>query len=159
MSRQESLNLEALAGQYDIIGELASREDIRTFIGKRKEDGLDVLARVAQAPAGDKGNALSHLAADGNLLAGLRHPHHVSIVEGVWVGTDAFAVVTERSFWPSLREVLSRREEEFSFPRIAAILQDVNAALEWARDQKVVHRLVTLDTVYLEPGSDHVLAS
>ena len=159
MSRQESLNLETLADRYDLIGELGSREDVRIFIGKRREDGRDVLVRVASAQAGDKGNALSHLAADANLLAGVKHPNLLSIVDGRWVGTDAFAVVTERTFAPTLREVLSRREEEFTFPRIAAILRDVNAVLVWARERKVVHRSVTLDTLFLEPGSDRVVAS
>jgi hypothetical protein len=161
MSRQESLTLEQLSESYQVIGELGGRRDARVFMGRRIADGLDVLIIVARAPEGDEGNALNHLAADSNLLvsAGRAHRNLLHMVEGRWVGTDAFALVTERVSAPTLDELLSRRDEEFGFARIAAILQEANMVLEWARSQKVVHRSITPETLYLEPGSDRVYVS
>jgi hypothetical protein len=60
---------------------------------------------------------------------------------------------------PTLEDLLSRRDEAFDFPRIASVLQQVNMLLEWARTQKVVHRAVTPETLFVEPGSDRVAAS
>ena len=162
MSTQDSTRspkLEQLEETYEIIGELTGRTDARTFMGKRRGDGGDVLIVVFTTPAGDEGNALSHLAADVTQLASARQRNLLSIVEGRWIGTDAFAIVMERRDAPTLAELLSRREEEFGLQRIAAILRDTNGVLEWARSQKIVHRAVTPKTLYLEPGSDRVLIS
>ena len=159
MSSQEPLTLDQLEETYEIIGEMSGREDARTFMAKRREDGADVLIAVATTPAGDEGNALSHLAADANLLSGRVHRCLLPIVEGRWLGTDAFAIVSEHVNARNLDELLARREEEFDYPRIALILQEVNGLLEWARARKVVHRTVSVNTLYLEPGSDRVLVS
>src|SRR5687768_5290887 len=159
MSRQDPLDIEQLGETYEVIGELSGREDARTFIGKQREDGVDVLIAVIQTPEGDEGNALSHVAADANLLSGLSHRNLLPIKEGRWIGTDAFAVVTERVYAPTLGELLARRDEVFDYPRVATILREINGVLEWARAQKVVHRAVALDTIFLEPGTDRVFVS
>lgn len=156
MSTKDPLNLDALATDYDVLGELSGRDDARTFLGKRKSDDVGVLITVSGNPPDDAGNALSHLAADANLLASRSHRNVLRVLEGRWVGTDAFAVVTTRTSAPTLEELLTRRDEEFGFPRIAAILRQINAALEWSRSQKVVHRSPRLDTIFVEPGSDNV---
>jgi hypothetical protein len=156
MTKQEALNLDQLGDSYDIIGELAARDDARIFMATRKSDGRDVLVTVARTPERDQGNALSHLAADANLLGSLNHPNLLPIIEGRWLGTDAFALVTDRTKSPTLHELLARRDEEFGFPRIAAILREANGVLEWARERKVVHRAITPQTLFVEPGSDRV---
>lgn len=156
---QEPLNLDQLNDSYEIIGELAGRSDARTFLARRRSDGLDVAIAVAHAPPGDQGNALSHLAADVNLLTSLQHRSLIPVLDGRWVGADQFAVVMQRTKAPTLEELLHRREEEFGFSRIAAILREANGVLEWARERKVVHRAITPETLRLEPGSDRVSVS
>jgi len=155
----QAVNLDQLADQYEIIGELSGRDDAHTFLARRRDDRLDVLVLVARAPEGDEGNALSHLAADANLLSTLDHPSLLKIIEGRWLDDATFAVVTQRPGAPSLHELLSRRDEQFDFPRIANILRDVNSVLEWAREHKVVHRLVLPETAFVESGSDRVCVS
>src|SRR6266545_2512633 len=93
----EALKLDQLEEAYEVVGEITGRTDARTFLGKRRTDGSDVLIVVAQTPPGDEGNALSHLAADANLLASsgqrnLLSRNLLSIVESQWLGTDAFAM-------------------------------------------------------------------
>lgn len=156
MSARDDLNLDALNESYHIVGELSARDDSRVFMGKRKSDGLEVLIVVGRQPEGDQGNALSHLAADANLLASAQHRGVVPVLEGMWLGTDAFATVVRRTGAPSLHELLSRRDEDFGFARIAMILREVSGALDWARQQKVVHRSVIPETLFVEPGSDRV---
>lgn len=156
MGTKDHLDLKQLADTYEILGELAGREDARSFLGNVLEDRKPILVTVSSEPEGDEGNALSHLAADVNLLSGVRHRNLVPIIEARWLGTDALAVITERVALPSLEDQLSRRDEAFPYPRIATILQEVNAVLDWARGQKVVHRSVRLDSVFVDPGSDRV---
>lgn len=143
---------------YDIIGELAVDQDARRYLARRSADAADVLITVFDAPAGDEGNALNHLASDVRIMAA--QPHHgvLRVLEGHWVG-ESFAVVTQRPAGATLEELLVRREEEFPFVRIATILRDINAALVWAREREIVHRRLRLETVFVEPGSDRTVVS
>lgn len=158
MSSQPPDILESLSDAYDVVAELHARDDAQTYMGTRREDGARVLIHVARTPKGDEGNALTHYAADANLLAGLRHRNLIPVLEARWLDADTLAVVTQRVAAPDLEEVLARGEE-LSYPRIAAILREVNGLLDWARSQGVVHRCVDATTVHIEPGSEHVLAS
>ncbi|MEP6619075.1 MAG: hypothetical protein ABJE47_07170 [bacterium] len=161
----QPLDLSVMDNDYEIIGELSLRGDARAFIatrkdstGKRRDDNSRVIITVSSAPAGDEGNALAHFAADTQLLTRLKHRRLLPIMEGRWIGTDAFAVVSERTNDTSLAELIAHGDR-FSNPRAAAILREANGLLEWARDQKIVHRSITADSLFLEPGTDRVRIS
>ena len=151
-------DLSALEDSYSIVGELSARDNIRSYLATRTSDGLDVLVIVEDAPAGDAGNALTHFAADANLLASQSHRNLIPIHDGRWLGENSFALVTARCAAPTLATLVARNES-WSYPRIATILHEVNGLLEWARKQKVVHRTLTLDTIHVEPDTDRVLVS
>jgi hypothetical protein len=158
----QSPDLTALENDYDVVGEVRGPGGVRAYTAtrkdeasKRREDQTGVLISVITTPEGDEGNALSHLAADTKLLAGMSHRRLIPVIEGRWVGSDAFAVVTQRTTDPSLAQKLAT-SEAFSTPRVAAILREVNGLLEWAREHKVVHRNVTADRIFLEPKTDRV---
>ena len=143
---------------YEIIGELAVDQTARRYLARREADGTDVLITVVDAPEGDEGNALNHLASDVKIMAAHPHPGVLGVLEGHWVG-ESFAVVTQRPAAPTLDELLVRRAEEFPFVRIATILRDINAALVWARERGVVHRALSQETVFVEAGSDRTMVS
>lgn len=151
-------DLSALENSYRIVGELSARDNVREYLATRVEDGADLRILVEEAPRDDAGNALTLYAADVNLLAGLEHRNLIPIRDGRWVAQDRFAVVTDRCQAPTLETLISRGDS-WSYPRIGRILSEVNGLLEWARDQKVVHRALTLGTVHIEPDTDRVLAS
>jgi hypothetical protein len=158
-------DLTSLNADYELVGELTGSGDARSYIAtrkgestKRRGDQTGVVITVVTTPEGDEANALTHLAADTQLLARMSHRRLVPIIEGRWIGDDAYAVVTQRITDPSLAQVLSTGER-FSNPRIAAILREVNGLLEWAREQKVVHRNITPDRLFLEPKTDRVRIS
>src|SRR5450759_645808 len=160
-----SLDLSALSNDYEIVGEVSGLRDARTFMAtrknagtKRRDDDTGVLISVITSPAGDEGNALSHLAADTKMLAGSTHRRLIPVIDGRWIGADAFAVVTQRITDPSLAQKLATGEK-FSTTRAAAILREVNGLLEWAREHNVVHRNITADRIYLEPKTDRVRVS
>jgi hypothetical protein len=160
-----SPDLSSLAADYEIVGQLDSSGETRRYIAtrkgataKRRDDQAGVLIEVVTPPTGDEANALTHLAADTQLLARMPHRRILPIVEGRWIGKDAYAVVTQRTTDPSLAARLATREK-FTSPRVAAILREVNGLLEWAREQKIVHRSITADRLFLEPKTDRVRVS
>ena len=100
----QSPDLTALENDYEIVGEVRGPGGVRAYTATRKDAGVKrrddesgVLISVVTNPDGDEGNALSHLAADTKLLAGMTHRRLLPVIEGRWVGTDAFAVVTQRT--------------------------------------------------------------
>lgn len=162
---KQTLDLSPLAPDYEIVGELDDAAESRTYIAtrrgdgtKRRDDQTAVLITVVGTPEGDEANALSHLAADTKLLVYTPHRRLVPVLDGRWLGEDAFAVVTLRLTDPSLAQRLATGET-FPTTRIAAILREVNGLLEWARDQKIVHRAISASRVYLEPKTDRVRVS
>ncbi len=159
---RQSPDLSSLAADYDIVGEVGGVHDARNFMGtrkdaagKRRDDQTAVLISVVTSPDGDEGNALSHLAADTKLLAANTHRRLVPVIEGRWLGNDAFAVVTQRTTDPSLTQILATREK-FSTTRVAAIVREINGLLEWARSHNVMHRGLNPDRIFLEPKTDRV---
>ena len=159
---KQPLDMSPLAAEYDIVGQLDGGSDTSTYIAtrkgdsaKRRDDPTGVLITVVTTPEGDEANALPHLAADIKLLAHTPHRRLTPVIEGIWLGDDAFAVITQRSTDPSLSQRLASGET-FTNPRIAAILREVNGLLEWAREQKVVHRSIPASRLYLEPKTDRV---
>lgn len=161
MSTPRELKLDQLEDAYELLAELDAREGSRVFSAKRREDGRDVLivvARKVDQSEQSRRSALDLFAADVKLLGTLEHRALVPIFDGRWIEPDGFAVVSEEIRWPSLAELLARGEE-FSCARIASVLRELNGLLEWARGQSVVHRWLSTETVFLEPGTDRVLAS
>jgi hypothetical protein len=147
-----SKDIRALEDSYRIVGELRSTSgNVRRYVGARKTDGAQVMISVVDMPAGSENNELSHFAADEKLLASLRHPSVLAVLDGRWIGSS-FALVTERPNGTTLLDELDRHTQ-FRNPRIAMVLQDVWSGLEAARDQGVVHRWVSLDSIYFEETS------
>jgi serine/threonine protein kinase len=161
-TRTTEPDLANLTADFDIVGELGTGPRTQYLIatrktppGKRRDDKDRVLVEVVHPPEGDESHALDHLASDTKLLSGLRHRRLVSIIEGRWLGPDAFAVIREYVDDPSVSDLLARGNS-FTNTRIAAILREVHGVLQWARAQDVVHRHITPDRLFLEPTSDRV---
>ena len=151
------VDLGPLKQRYDIIGELRGSEAAQMYVGRRREggDAAEVVIMVAKAPPGDQSNSLSHFAADTRLLSTLNHPGLARVLDGMWLGDNAFARVIQRIRGTPLAQRMSAGER-FANPRIATVLQDVHGVLDWARSHGVVHRGVTPDTLFFEPGAEHV---
>jgi hypothetical protein len=139
----------ALDARYETIGELRGSEATRRYIARRRDDGADVMIALVRPAHGGDNNALAHFASDVQILTRADHAHFARVLEGRWLGSDAYAVVTERIHGTTLSELLSA-DGPLPNPRIATLLHHVNDVLEWARKLGVVHRGVTPDTLYLE---------
>jgi hypothetical protein len=153
--REGAIDLHALAGRYDIVGELRGSATTRYFFGRRRENRRDVLISVADGHAHGDNNALAHLASDAQILSSHSHSTVRRVIEGQWIASDAYALVSERPSGSTLHEMLTANGA-IPNPRIATLLQQVNAALTWAREHGVVHRGVTPESMYVDPDSDRV---
>ena len=89
--------LGALGERYEIVGELRGHARAQLYLARRREDGADVMITVVSAAAAGENNALAHFASDAGALTGLSHPRVPRILEGLWIGSDSFAVVSERA--------------------------------------------------------------
>lgn len=154
-STPDKPDLTLLNDTYDILGEIGTREHSASYVGTRKVDACDVLITVMRANAEvADGKAIAQFAADANLLVTLTHPNVPRVIEGRWIGDDCFAMVSERVQGTTLAELL--KGERLPNPRIADILGDVDGVLEWARGERIAHRGVTPDGVWLERGTGKV---
>jgi hypothetical protein len=157
-TQEKPLDLSGLADRYEIVGEYAALGRNRRYPARRKEDGRDVLITVLRAaPDVAQGKAIAQFAADANLMATLSHPNVPAVVEGRWIGEDAFALVTDRIQGATLAELL--KGERLTKPRIADILGDVDGVLEWARGERLSHRAVTPDSIWVERGTNRAFVT
>src|SRR3979409_1577546 len=115
---KHSPDLSSLETDYELVGELTGSGDARSYMATRKGeetkrhgDQTGVVITVVTTPEGDEANALTHLAADTQLLARMTHRRLIPVVEGRWIGDDAFAVVTQRITDPSLAQKLATGEK------------------------------------------------
>jgi hypothetical protein len=155
---EKPLDLSTLSDSYEIVGEYAPLGHNRRYPGRRREDGRDVLITILHAaPEVAQGKAIAQFAADVNLLTALSHPNVPQVLEGRWIGDDAFAYVTDRVQGTTLAELL--KGERLPKPRIADILASVDGVLEWARGERLSHRAVTPDNIWIERGTNRVLVS
>ncbi|MGE5100217.1 MAG: hypothetical protein ACM3SX_09540 [Deltaproteobacteria bacterium] len=154
-AERETVDVAPLADTYQVIGELRGG---RLYFARRRDDRSEVIVRVARSSEAGGNNALAHLASDVQLLRTLTHPGMPRVFDGRWLGTDAFAVVSERIYGDTVQEILDR-EERFANPRIASLLEDVCAVIGWARAHGVVHRGVTPDMIIIERDTNRLFVS
>src|SRR3954469_8642075 len=148
-------DLSSLTENYDILGQFAGTNHTRTYVARRLADGKDVLITVLEASQDvAQGKAIAQFAADANLLTKLNHPNVPRVLDARWIGDDAFALVSERVQGTTLAEQL--KGERLTKPRIAAILSDVDGVLNWARGERLSHRHVMPETLWIERGTGKV---
>jgi hypothetical protein len=153
-------DLRPLEAKYEILSEVRDGDDLSTYVARNRADGGEVEIAVVRRPRSADGdnNALAHFASDTQLLSTLSHAAVPRVLGGQWLGTDAFAVVRERVQGTSLSEQQST-DDGLANTRIAAVLQEVNGVLTWAREAGVVHRGVTPTTLFFEQRTNRVRMS
>ena len=149
------MDVAPLADAYQVIGELRGG---RLYFARRRDNRAEVIVRVVRASETGDNNALAHLASDVQLLRTLSHPHMPRVIEGRWLGTDAFAIVSERIYGATVQEILDRGER-FTNPRLASLLEDVYAVVGWARAHGIIHRGVTPDSIIIERDTSRLFVT
>ena len=150
-------DLSKLDNRYQILGELRRAENGRIFLARHTGLNRDVTIDVVRVPRGDD-DALRFLASDAELLSSRRHAHVIPVIEGRWLGDDAFAMVRPRVRGSTLTQLISALGT-VPTQRMSAILDQVHNALEWARVNDIVNRSVAPDDIVLQQGSGRVLVA
>jgi uncharacterized protein YecT (DUF1311 family) len=146
--------LSKLDKRYQILTELHHCGESRTYLARDLELNRDVTVTVAQAN-GDKA-FLNAYAADADILKTKRHPSLIPVLEGMWIDENTFVVVRARVRGSTLDQTVSA-VGPMPAARIAAALDELTAALIWARDAGVTNRCVEAETFVFQQGSGRVL--
>lgn len=150
-------DLSKLDNRYQILSELRRAENGRTFLARHTGLNRDVSIDVIRVPRDDD-DALRFLASDAELLSTRRHAHVIPVIEGRWLGDDAFAMVRPRVRGSTLTQLISALGT-VPTQRMSGILEQVYNALEWARANGIVNRSVAPDDIVLQQGSGRVLVA
>ena len=150
-------DLSKLDNRYQVLSELRRAQNGRTFLARHTELNRDVTIDVVRVARGDD-EALRFLASDAELLSSRRHAHVIPVIEGRWLGDDAFAIVRPRVRGSTLTQLISALGT-VPTQRMSGILEQVHNALEWARTNDIVNRSVAPDDIVLQQGSGRVLVA
>jgi uncharacterized protein YecT (DUF1311 family) len=102
---------------------------------------------------------MMQLQADARRESAMRHPNVVPVLEGRQIARDAFATVRPRVRGATLEDLLSSQElvDTISPDRLASIFEQLNAALDWAWANGIVHRKVSPAGLVFQQGSGRAL--
>jgi uncharacterized protein YecT (DUF1311 family) len=147
-------DLSSLEQDYQILTELHSSGDSHTYLARHLRLNRDVTVTVIHAGDAADFQMLTQFAADTRILAKARHPNIVPVIEGRMLASDTFAIVRARVRGSTLHQLVG---EVGPLPLPRSALNDIFAALEWARKGGIFHRRVSPDDVVFQQGSGRVL--
>lgn len=147
-------DLSSLENDYQILSELHRSEKSRTFLARHIGLNRDVTITIVHSRDEADRQMLTQLAADTRILTSARHPNIIPVLEGRQLWADTFAVVRARVRGSTLHQLVA---EIGPLPLPRAALENINAALEWARKGGILLRQVSPDEVVFQQGSGRVL--
>jgi uncharacterized protein YecT (DUF1311 family) len=152
-------DLSDLEARYEIISEVRRTDDSVSYVARHRTINREVTIDVVRAPWGQAANLMMQLQADARRESAMRHPNVVPVLEGRQIARDAFATVRPRVRGATLEDLLSSEEsaETISPDRLASIFEQLNAALDWAWANGIVHRKVTPAGLCFQQGSGRAL--
>jgi serine/threonine protein kinase len=147
-------SMSRLDKKYQVLTELHHCAHSRTYLARHLELNRDVTITVARAD-GDKA-FLDAYAADARILQTAHQPNIVPVLESTWLDDHTLAVVRTRMRGLTLEQTVAA-DGPLPLPRIAASLDELTAALIWARDAGVTNRCVEPETFLFQQGTGRVL--
>lgn len=138
-----------ILGRYRIDGTVAAGGTATVHRAHDLRLGRDVALKRVRPGLGRAQHRL-RLRDEGRLLADLRHPGLVRILDAAWEGEGAPYLVLELVDGPDLATVVA--DGPLDPQRVAAIGRDVASALAYLHSEGVVHRDVKPANVLLDPS-------
>jgi serine/threonine protein kinase len=145
-----------LGDDYRVLGELHHSNESSAYAARHVALDRDVTVTVVRLAADRDPRALEQFASDAQLLSRLQHPNVLPVIESRWLSDDTFAVVRPQVRGSTLAQLLSGHED-ISVSRVASAVEQVHAALEWARANGIVHRHIAPESMVFQHDSDRVL--
>jgi uncharacterized protein YecT (DUF1311 family) len=156
MPDEFSPDLGGLESDYRIETELRQSRRSRTYLARHLRLNRDVVIQVLGVPRTVGDNSLSLFASDARTLSVIRHPNVVPVIAVRWLAGGSFAVVRPVVRGPVVDEVVGA-EGPLAASRVASVLEQVSSAIVWARDNGIVHRGLSGESVRFQQGSGRVL--
>jgi uncharacterized protein YecT (DUF1311 family) len=152
-------DLSELESRYEILSEVRRSNDSVSYLARHRTMNREVTIDIVRAPWGQALNLMTQLQADARRESAMRHPNVVPVLEGRQIERDSFATVRPRVRGPTLEDLLATEElvETISPDRLASIFEQLNAALDWAWANGIVHRKVTPAGLVFQQGSGRAL--
>jgi serine/threonine protein kinase len=136
-------------GRYRVDGTIAAGGTATVHRAHDLRLGRDVALKRVRPGLGRAQHRL-RLRDEGRLLADLRHPGLVRVLDAAWEGHGAPYLVLELVDGPDLATVLT--DGPLDPQRVAAIGRDVASALAYLHSEGIVHRDVKPANVLLDPS-------
>src|SRR5262249_4787338 len=152
-------DLSDLESRYEILSEARRTSDSVSYLARHRTINREVTIDVVRAPWGKSVNLMMQLQADARRESAMRHPNVVPVLEGRQIARDPWATARPRGRGPPLEDLLSWGELVETFPpaRLASIFEQLNAALDGAWANGIVHRKVPPAGLVFQQGSGRAL--
>jgi uncharacterized protein YecT (DUF1311 family) len=151
-------SLAGLESEYQILTELCRVGGSVTYLARHLQLARDVTITVIPDTTEAGRTDLKQVDADVKTLIALRHPNIVPVLEGRWLNEQSFLVVRARVRGSTLDQLLSAIGP-VPLPRVKSTLEQVYAALTFARTNGVVARQIAPESLVYQQGSGRVLVA
>jgi alpha-tubulin suppressor-like RCC1 family protein/tRNA A-37 threonylcarbamoyl transferase component Bud32 len=147
----------ALDDEYEILRELGRGGTAVVYLARQRDPERYVAIKVVRATYVEDEDAVARLLREADTVARLDHPNIVKLYGTRRLGDDSLALILQYVSGRTLKQEL-HAHGALPFEQVRRVLRDIGGALACAHGQRIVHRDVKPENIYLdaETGSARI---
>jgi alpha-tubulin suppressor-like RCC1 family protein/tRNA A-37 threonylcarbamoyl transferase component Bud32 len=147
----------ALDDEYEILRELGRGGTAVVYLARQRDLERYVAIKVVRATYVEDEDAVARLLREADTVARLDHPNIVKLYGTRRLGDDSLALILQYVSGRTLKQEL-HAHGALPFEQVRRVLRDIGGALACAHGQRIVHRDVKPENIYLdaETGSARI---